>query len=334
MRPLLSVVVPCFNESEGLEELYRRVSKVCREQVGDCYEFVLVNDGSQDATWPSILALNESDPHVVGVTLARNYGHQLALSAGLSICTGERVLILDADLQDPPELLAEMMQRMDEGADVVYGQRVTRRGESLLKRASAAAFYRLFERLVDIKMPVDTGDFRLISRRACELLNDMPEHHRFIRGMVSWIGLTQVPLTYERQKRFVGKTKYPMKKMIRFAIDAITGFSVVPLKLASYLGILFGLLAVPLLVYTLSSWLLGATVRGWTSVMTVVLVLGSVQLVVLGVLGEYIGRLYMESKGRPLYIIDRLVRAPSDLHEQKKSASQPVVARGSSINEQ
>jgi dolichol-phosphate mannosyltransferase len=302
----ISVVAPCYNEVDSVPELYRRVSRVCQDQVGDAYEIVLINDGSSDGTWPAILALTERDPHVVGVNLARNYGHQLALSAGLSVCSGQRILIIDSDLQDPPELLPQMMSLMDDGADVVYGQRQSRLGESWFKRASAAAFYRILRRLVDIDIPMDTGDFRLISRRALDVLNAMPEQHRFIRGMVSWIGLDQRPLLYQRQQRFAGETGYPLGKMIRFAGDAITGFSIRPLRTAIHFGVLFGFGGLAMLVYTLYAWLSGHTLEGWTSLMTVVLLLGSVQLLVMGVFGEYLGRLYMESKRRPLYVIERI----------------------------
>jgi dolichol-phosphate mannosyltransferase len=302
----LSVVAPCYNEVDTVPELHRRVSRVCQDQVGDAYEIVLINDGSSDGTWPAILALTERDPHVVGVNLARNYGHQLALSAGLSVCAGQRILIIDSDLQDPPELLPQMMSLMDEGADVVYGQRESRLGESWFKRASAAVFYRLLRRLVDIDIPMDTGDFRLMSRRALDILNAMPEQHRFIRGMVSWIGLDQRPLLYQRHKRFAGETGYPLAKMIRFAGDAITGFSIRPLRTAIHFGALFGFGGLAMLVYTLYAWFMGHTIEGWTSLMTVVLLLGSVQLLVMGVFGEYLGRLYMESKRRPLYVIERV----------------------------
>ena len=302
----LSVVAPCYNEFESLPELHRRVSKVCQEHVGDGYEFVLVNDGSADGTWSSIRSLAESDPHVVGVNLSRNYGHQLALSAGLSVCRGQRILIIDSDLQDPPELLPQMMALMDQGADVVYGQRENRLGETWFKKLSAAVFYRILKRLVDIEIPLDAGDFRLMSRRALDILNAMPEQHRFIRGMVSWIGLDQRPLPYQRQERFAGETGYPLRKMIRFALDAITGFSIQPLRIATHFGVMFGLGGFVMLMVALYGWLTGRAVEGWTSLMTVILILGSVQLLVVGVLGEYVGRLYTESKRRPLYVIDEI----------------------------
>jgi dolichol-phosphate mannosyltransferase len=306
-RPVLSVVVPCYNEEEGVLELHRRVTAVCRACIGDAYEVVLVNDGSTDATWKVMRELSEVDEHLVAINLSRNHGHQLALSAGLQLCRGERVFILDADLQDPPELLPKMMARMDSGCEVVFGQRVNREGETAFKKASAFAFYRLLQRLVDIEIPRDAGDFRLMSRRAVDVLNGMPEHHRFIRGMVSWIGMRQEALPYERAARFAGDTKYPVSRMIRFALDAITGFSVRPLRVASYLGISFGVATLLLLAYVLVNYFVGATVEGWTSLAVIILALGSVQLFVAGVMGEYLGRLYIESKRRPLFIIDEVV---------------------------
>ena len=306
----LSVVVPCYNEEAGVRELHRRVSSVCQTHIGDAYELVFINDGSRDATGRLMKDISQSDQHVVAIDLSRNYGHQLALSAGLQMCRGERVFVLDADLQDPPELLPQMMARMDDGCDVVYGQRIKREGETPFKKTSAYIFYRLLDRLVDINIPPDTGDFRLMSRRAVDILNSMPEHHRFIRGMVSWIGLRQEALPYERAARFAGETKYPLSKMIRFAIDAITGFSVRPLRIASYMGILSGIATLLLLVYVLIHYFIGYSVEGWTSLAVIVLLLGSAQLFVAGVMGEYLGRLYVESKGRPLFIIQEIVSSP------------------------
>jgi dolichol-phosphate mannosyltransferase len=303
----LSVVVPCFNEEENLGELWRRVTEVCKETCGQDYEFVLVDDGSKDKTWDIIQKLTEDDDNVVGVRLSRNHGHQLALSAGLENCSGNRILVIDADLQDPPELLPKMMEMMDSGIDVVYGQRTDRAGETFFKRVSAKIFYRLLDSLVDIKIPLDTGDFRLMSRRVLEGLIAMPEQHRFIRGMVSWLGFRQEPLYYDRQERFAGETKYPLSKMLRFAIDAITSFSVKPLRIASAFGVIFGILGVAGLVYSMTSWLRGDVVAGWTSVIVTVLILGSVQLFVIGVFGEYLGRLFIESKNRPMFIIDEVI---------------------------
>jgi polyisoprenyl-phosphate glycosyltransferase len=304
----LSAVVPCFNEEAGLLALHARLSNACREAAGDDYEIVLVDDGSTDETWLRIRSLSETDPHVVGVNLSRNHGHQLALTAGLSVCGGSRVLIIDADLQDPPELLAEMMILMDDGADVVYGQRISRAGETWYKKSTASLFYRLLQKMTDVPIPVDTGDFRLISRRALDVLQAMPEQHRFIRGMVSWIGFTQVPFRYHRAERSAGITKYPLHKMVRFALDAITGFSTQPLRVSVYFGMLLGLVSATLLVYTFASWLFLDAVHGWTSLMAVVLMLGSAQMLFLGILGEYVGRLFMQSKQRPLFVIAEVTR--------------------------
>jgi len=317
----LSVVAPCYNEIESIGELYYRVTAVCDASFGDNYEFILVDDGSIDETWATIKDLAEKDKRVVGARLSRNHGHQLALSAGLTLTRGKRILIIDADLQDPPELLPDMMKLMDKGADVVYGQRGKRRGETRLKKLSAALFYRLLNKLVDISIPTDTGDFRLMSRRALQILIDMPEQYRFIRGMVSWIGLKQVPLVYERDERFAGETKYPLSKMIRFAVDAITGFSTRPLRIASHIGVLFSLFGLVMLGHTIFSWWANDVVQGWTSVMTAVLLMGGAQLLMLGVFGEYLGRLHIESKRRPLFIIDELTRSePTDSEASHRPA--------------
>lgn len=303
----LSVVVPCYNEEQSILELHSRVHAVCTATVGDDYELVLVDDGSKDDTRPMIRRLAEDDPHVVAVLLSRNHGHQLALTAGLQVCRGERVLILDADLQDPPELLPDMLALMDEGADVVYGKRVQRQGETLFKSLSAHLFYRLLNRLIDVEIPPDAGDFRLMSRRALNALNQMPECHRYIRGMVSWLGFKQVPLEYEREARFAGQTKYTLPKMLRLAIDAISGFSIAPLRLSIYLGFLCFCVGVFFFGWTVVSYFLGVALQGWTTLMVVVLILGSGQLIVLGVMGEYLGRLYIQAKQRPLFTIEDIV---------------------------
>ncbi|KMW59730.1 Glycosyltransferase [Candidatus Rhodobacter oscarellae] len=303
----LSAVVPCYNEEASLPELYRRLTDACRLAMGDNYEIVLVDDGSMDATWGMIHSLSIEDDHIVAVKLARNHGHQIALSSGLEICRGDRILVIDADLQDPPELLQPMLKVMEDGADVVYGQRTERKGDIWFKRITAAAFYRLLDRLVETDIPKDTGDFRLMNRKVLSVLLDMPERHRYIRGMVAWAGFNQVAFPYARDERFAGETKYPLKRMLSLSADAITGFSVRPLKLASYLGFIFGAIAAMMIFYTIGQWLFFETVSGWTSLITVVLVLSSVQLLVLGVIGEYLGRLFIESKQRPMFIIDRVV---------------------------
>ena len=326
--PRLSVVVPCYNEFESVDELYRRLSPICVDVAGDLHEIVLVNDGSRDATWTKIGRLCLTDGHVVGVNLARNYGHQLALTAGLSLCSGDRILIIDADLQDPPELLAAMMARMDDGCDVVYGQRRSRSGETWFKKTTAILFYRFLGTLIDIDVPRDTGDFRLMNRRSLDVLMSMPEQHRFIRGMVSWVGLRQEPILYDRATRFAGETKYPLGKMLRFALDAITGFSMQPLRVASYLGMAFGVCSLLLLTYILGSWISGRTVEGWTSLMVVVVTLSSTQLFVLGIMGEYLGRLYMEAKRRPLFVVEQVVNGRREVPEvvQPPPAVTAVVA--------
>lgn len=326
----LSVVAPCYNEAGNLPEFHRRVSAVC-DGIG-AWELVLVNDGSTDATREIMRDLVRRDPHVVAIDLARNYGHQIALTAGLRHCGGEYILILDADLQDPPELLDEMLRLMDEhNADVVYGQRRRRAGETWFKTKTAALFYRIMRRLVDIDMPLDTGDFRLMNQRTAAILNDMPEQHRFIRGMVSWIGLRQVPLLYDRDPRHAGETHYPLHKMLRLALDAITGFSVMPLRLASAVGAGIGALGLMALIYTIAGWLSGRVVEGWTSIVTLMLILGGAQLLMLGVFGEYLGRLYMESKRRPLFVVDRVMTHRPSTPERLSRltlAMDSILARG------
>ena len=303
----LSIVIPCFNEEACIPELHRRLTGAAAEAVGNDYEIVLVNDGSRDGSWSAMQKLAAKDPRVVGVNLSRNHGHQLALTAGLDLCRGEKILIIDADLQDPPELLPAMLDAMrDQEADVVYGVRRSRSGETAFKRATAHGFYRMLSRATEIDIPLDTGDFRLMSRRALDALLAMPEQSRFIRGMVAWIGFRQVPFAYDREERFAGTTKYPLSKMLRFAFDALTGFSSAPLKLASHAGLLLSLGSLLLLTYIAYAFLAGQSIQGWTSLMLVVVVLGAVQMFVLALMGEYIGRLYNEVKGRPLYIVQEV----------------------------
>ncbi len=303
-RPALSVVIPCYNEAACLELLHARVSAAARAAVGEAYEILLVNDGSRDDSWAVMRRLAAVDPRLVAVNLSRNHGHQLALTAGLDLCSGAQILIIDADLQDPPELLAEMRRVMAEaGADVVYAVRRRREGETVFKRATAALFYRLLDRVTDTPIPLDTGDFRLMSRRALDAFLAMPEQARFIRGMVAWIGFRQVPLPYDRASRHAGETNYPLGKMIRLAFDAVTGFSTAPLRFASHVGLALTAASLLLLVYIAVGFLTGSAVQGWTSTMLVVVLLGAVQMFVLGMIGEYLGRLYVESKRRPLYLV-------------------------------
>ncbi len=327
--PRLSIVAPCYNEEAGLEEFYRRTTAAAEETAGSDYELVLLNDGSADRTWSIMAGLARRDPHVVAVNLSRRHGHQLAITAGLYTCRGERILTIDADLQDPPELLGEMWRLMDRAeADVVYGSRRERQGETMLKRGTAALFYRLMRRVGYADMPVDAGDFRLMTRRVLDILNSMPEQHRFIRGMVSWIGLRQVPLAYDRAARHSGTSNYPLAKMMGLAFDALTSFSIMPLRLASFLGLALGCLSLLMVGYTLGSWALGHVVEGWTSLLTVVLILGSTQLILFGLLGEYVGRLYLETKRRPLFVIDQVVTQNTAAPEPYRAAREPSTVPG------
>jgi dolichol-phosphate mannosyltransferase len=306
----LSIVVPCYNEEACLEALHERLGAAARATFGADYEIVLVNDGSNDRSWPMMRGLAASDPHLVAVNLSRNHGHQLALTAGLDLARGDVILVIDADLQDPPELLGDMLETMRrEGADVVYGVRRSRAGETAFKRATAHGFYRLLANATDVDIPLDAGDFRLMSRRALDVLLAMPEQARFIRGMVAWIGFRQVPILYDRDMRFAGETKYPLAKMLRFALDALTGFSSAPLKLASHAGLALSVGSLLIVLYILYAWLSGHSIQGWTSLMLVVVVLGAVQMFVLALMGEYIGRLYNEAKRRPLYIVQEIAGA-------------------------
>ncbi|OWK30678.1 glycosyltransferase family 2 protein [Sphingomonas mucosissima] len=303
-RPALSIVIPCFNEAATLPLLHQRVSAAAMAAVGEDHEIILINDGSRDASWPIMQQLAAADPKLAAINLSRNHGHQLALTAGLDLCSGEQILIIDADLQDPPELVAEMRETMArEGADVVYAVRRKRAGETLFKKATAAAFYRVLDRLTDTPIPLDTGDFRLMSRRALDALLALPEQARFIRGMVAWIGFRQVPFPYDRAERHAGETNYPLSRMLRLAFDAVTGFSTAPLRFASHASVALAGASLLLLVYILWGYFDGSPVQGWTSTMLVVTVLSAVQMFVLGMIGEYIGRLYIESKRRPLYLV-------------------------------
>ncbi len=305
----LSIVVPCCNEEEGLREFHRQMTVAARALCGEKFELILVDDGSTDNTWKVINELSAKDRNVVAVRLARNYGHQLALTAGLSTVRGDLILVIDADLQDPPELLSPMYDLMQrEEADVVYGLRRSRDGESRFKRGSAEAFYRLLAKLTRVNIPVDTGDFRLMSRRISDQIVQMPEHDRFIRGMVAWLGFKQVAYEYDRKARFAGTTKYPLTKMIGFAADALISFSMVPLRIATYIGALLTTILTLVGIWAVIGWILSGTVPGWTSLTLLVVMISSVQLLVLGLIGEYVGRTYIQSKNRPLFLISHIHR--------------------------
>jgi dolichol-phosphate mannosyltransferase len=307
-KPELSIVIPVYNEEAGLAVLVERVTRAAQARFAGCYELILVNDGSKHGSWAAICAHADRDPRIVAIDLSRNHGHQLALAAGLHHARGELVFVIDADLQDPPELLGPMLDQLRQDYDVVYGQRVERHGETAFKRGTASLFYRLLGKLVDTHLPRDTGDFRLMTRRVADQLNAMPERYRFIRGMVSHVGFNQIAFPYERDARFAGETNYPLRKMVALAVDAVTSFSVVPLRFASHLGMLFGLAGLVSLIGIGWVWLQGGTVQGWASLSALTLVMGSVQLLVLGVFGEYLGRMYMEAKRRPLFIIAEVRR--------------------------
>jgi dolichol-phosphate mannosyltransferase len=305
--PFLSVVIPCFNEEDSLTTCYNQVATTC-QNLGRKWELILVDDGSRDQTWPLIQSFAEDDPNVIGLKLSRNFGHQAALSCGLHHAHGQYTLILDADLQDPPELLPEMLSRAEEGYDVVYGVRQSRDGETFFKKFSASLFYRFLNYLSDIEIPRNTGDFRLLSRKAIEGFKQLPEHSRFIRGMFSWVGMKQSPFYYSRNQRLAGTTKYSLRKMLSFAVDGITGFSIRPLKIALFLAFLMAFFAFLGATWAVWSWHLGGTVRGWTSVLVATFIVGSCQLFVLGIIGEYLGRLFMEAKRRPAFLVEELVQ--------------------------
>ncbi len=309
--PELSIVVPCYNEEAVLERTLQRLNSVCEEHNYDA-EFVLVDDGSRDATWQLLSTAANNSGRVTAIKLSRNFGHQKALAAGLTHARGQRILIIDADLQDPPELLPEMMQKMDEGFDTVYGQRITRDGETWLKKLTAAVFYRFINLMTDIEIPKDTGDFRLVSRRVLDAYLSMMEDKRFNRLMFAWVGFRSTALRYQRAPREAGVTKYNYRKMISLAVDGITSFSVRPLKVALFFAFSMAVAAGVGILWTLYSWWLGGTVRGWASVIVFMLLIGACQLFVLGIIGEYLGRLFIEQKRRPAFVVEEVKRTTQD----------------------
>ncbi|WP_372781590.1 glycosyltransferase family 2 protein [Phenylobacterium sp.] len=326
-RLALSVVVPCFNEAQGLPLFVERMMAAAQAVARGSYELVLVNDGSRDATWEVIRGLTARHPAVVGINLTRNHGHQLAVTAGLSLSRGARVLIIDADLQDPPELLPDMMARMDEGYDVVYGRRRTRTDESRFKVATAAMFYRLLGRLSEVDIPVDTGDFRLMSRRIVDRLNAMPEHDRYLRGMVAWLGGAQAELLYDRDPRHAGETGYTLRKMLRLAVNGVTSFSTAPLKAALVLATVGIFIAAGILIYALIGFFTGSVQPGWTSLALIMVFFGISQLGCLAIIGAYVGRTYMQLKGRPLFLIDEIATQAPASPAGRAPAKHPPAAR-------
>ena len=309
MKITYSIIAPIYNEKDNLHELYRRVCEVM-DTTQEPWELVLVDDGSTDGSTDIIRSLAEQDKRVRPVIFARNFGHQIAITAGWDYARGAAVVIIDADLQDPPEVILEMAKKWKEGNEVVYAVRAEREGESWFKLFTASLFYRLIYRITDVKIPLDTGDFRLMDRKVVDVLKKMPERHRFPRGMSAWVGFKQVGVEYKRAARFAGETKYPFRKMFRLALNAITSFSYFPLQVATYVGFVSAGIAIIAIPVVAVLRLAGSHFfQGQTTTLISVLFLGGVQLISLGILGEYVGRLYDEAKGRPLYIVRE---APED----------------------
>jgi dolichol-phosphate mannosyltransferase len=306
MKPTISIISPVHNEEAVLHELYRRIRDVMT-RTDEPWELVLVDDGSSDRSAEIIDELHHQDERVRGISLSRNYLFQIAVTAGLEHATGDAVVLIDADLQDPPEVILEMIEKWREGYDVVYGVRTEREGETWFKKLTAKVFYRIIIRITGINIPVDAGDFRLMDRRVVDAIVRMPERNRFLRGMVSWVGYKQTGVQYKRRARFAGETKFTVRKMTRFAIDAITGFSYFPLQLATYLGFASAFVSAVAIVIVVALRLFGpeSPLLGQATTLVAVLFFGGVQLISLGIIGEYLGRIYDEVKGRPLYIVDR-----------------------------
>lgn len=305
----ISVVIPCHNEEQALPLLFSRLTPIL-EGCGAPFEIILIDDGSTDHTWELLVEAQRSNPSLKIIRLSRNFGHQIALSAGIDQARGTVTILMDADLQDPPELIPQMIAVWREGSDVVYGQRDDRESDSLPKRFFAYWFYRIMNRLSATKVPPDTGDFRLLDRRAINALRSLRENQRFIRGMVSWIGYKQTPIKYRRPPRAAGYSKYPFRRSLLLAIDAITSFSHLPLRMAVVLGLAISAFAFLYIVVVIGLKIAGINFRGYTSIMATMLLLGGVQLIVLGTLGEYIGRIFEQTKSRPLYLIDAVHGEP------------------------
>lgn len=298
-----SVIVPMYNEEEVIEHTYKRLKDVM-DATGKPYELIFVNDGSKDRSAELIRSFGERDPNVRLIDFSRNFGHQIAISAGMDYAQGDAIVVIDADLQDPPEVILQMIAKWKEGYEVVYGRRLKRKGETIFKKVTALAFYRLLKSMTNVDIPLDTGDFRLIDRKVCDVLRSLKEKNRFVRGLISWIGFRQTSVEYVREERFAGETKYPLKKMISFALDGITSFSYKPLKIASYLGFFLSIGSfLYLLIVIYQRLFTDTTEAGWTTIVALNLLFNGIILILLGVIGEYIGRIYDESKNRPLYIV-------------------------------
>ncbi|KJB85160.1 glycosyltransferase [Paenibacillus sp. E194] len=316
---LISVIVPAYYEEEVIEQCYLTLTRVM-ESAEHSYELIFVNDGSRDRTLEILAEIAQSDQRVKVIDFSRNFGHQAAVSAGISKANGDAIVIIDADLQDPPEVILTMVKKWEEGYDVVYGKRKKREGETFFKLITAKYFYKFLKYMSDVDIPRDTGDFRLIDKKVAYVFNKMTEKNRFIRGMISWVGFNQTYVEYNRNERFAGVTKYPLKKMIKFASDGIFSFSSKPLKFIMRLGFSTVILAFIVLIYSLLSKILGVpTEAGWTSIMVAITLFSGVQLLSLGIIGEYIARIYDESKNRPLYLIKKEINVPSEKCENNEN---------------
>ena len=303
-KPVFSVVVPVYNEQEVIGESYKRL-KAVMDSCGEQYEIIFINDGSRDRSPDMIKDICENDKNMKLISFSRNFGHQTAITAGMDKASGDAVIVIDADLQDPPEVIVRMIGKWREGYAVVYGKRTKRKGETAFKKITARIFYRTLNALTDVDIPVDAGDFRLIDRRVCEALKTLPERNRYVRGLVSWVGFRQTAVEYVREERFAGETKYPLKKMLRFAGDAVTSFSNKPLKISMVVGTILSVLSfIYMIVVILQKIFSDAVISGWASMMAVSLFFNGVTLIMLGIIGGYIGRIYDEAKARPIYIID------------------------------
>lgn len=303
----ISLVVPMYYEEEVVNECYKRLTKALKEIKEYNYEIIFVNDGSKDKTLPLLEKIAVKDKKVKVISLSRNFGHQCAVTCGLKYVTGDVVCIIDADMQDPPELIGEMLKLWEQGNEVIYAKRKKRDGESAFKLLTAKAFYKVLNALSDVDIPQDTGDFRLVDRKVVDVINSLPEHNKFLRGLFSWVGFKQIPFEYHREERFAGTTKYPLKKMLKLATDGIIGFSTKPLKIVGGIGMIAIVISIFVLIYGLVSYMLGGSnlVAGWTSLITVVTFFSGVQLLSLWIMSEYMGRIYDESKARPQYIVDK-----------------------------
>ncbi|MGA9288453.1 MAG: glycosyltransferase family 2 protein [Anaerobacillus sp.] len=298
-----SIIIPMYNEEATIEKTYRRLKKVMNE-IGSTYELLFINDGSQDRSGEIVKDFSTWDKTIQVIELSRNFGHQIAITAGMDYASGDAIVVIDADLQDPPELIKDMIEKWKEGFEVVYAKRTKRKGESFFKRSTASLFYRVLRGLTDIDIPIDTGDFRLIDRKVCDQMTQLHEKNRFVRGLVSWVGFNQTAVEYERDERVFGESKYPLKKMLKLSLDGITSFSYKPLKLASYGGVLLSFAGfIYMLVVIYQKLFTHTTVMGWSSLIVIQLFFFGFVLSILGVVGEYIGRIYDETKNRPIYIV-------------------------------